>query len=60
MTPNEKRIREIVQDQMKLEQHQRRTHASALQIDDSRVDAYRQIVQVLTGIDIFIHALGAS
>jgi hypothetical protein len=51
MTDPEKlhRITEIVQDQMALEAHQKKTDAEASEIRFSRADAYRHIVQVITG-----------
>ena len=51
MTDTEKlrRITEIVQDQMALEAHQQRTKAEGREILFGRADAYRYIVEAVTG-----------
>ena len=51
MTDAEKllRITEIVQDQIALESHQARTGSTFSEIEFGRADAYRYIVEVVTG-----------
>ena len=44
---------EIIQDQMALEKHQRTHGADFDSIELGRVDAYRHIVRLVTGVDIF-------
>jgi hypothetical protein len=52
MEQEAQRIREIIEDQLKLEKHQRDNDATFFQIENSRVDAYAHIVQLVTGISI--------
>lgn len=54
MTQDEqyRQITQIIQDQRALEEHQRNDPVTFDQIEFSRVDAYRQIVLVVTGVDI--------
>jgi hypothetical protein len=51
MTDREKlqRITQIVEDQIALEAHQIKTRATPYQIEFGRADAYRHIVEVVTG-----------
>lgn len=50
--PELERIKEIIEDQRALEKHQRAHGAEFDSIEFGRVDAYRHIVQLLTGLDI--------
>lgn len=54
MTQDEqyRQITQIIQDQLALEEHQRNEPVTLDQIQFSWVDAYRQIVRVVTGVDI--------
>jgi hypothetical protein len=55
MEQEAQRIRDIIEDQLKLERYQRENDATFLQIENSRVEAYQHIVQLVTGIDIFTY-----
>jgi flagellar biosynthesis/type III secretory pathway M-ring protein FliF/YscJ len=59
MTQDEqyRQITQIIQDQIALEEHQRNDPVTFNQIQFSRVDAYRQIVRVVTGVDIVLSKL---
>jgi len=54
------RITQIIQDQMQLERQRRKNNATFKQIEDSRVNAYQQIVHVVTGVDIFAQGCAVS
>ncbi len=54
--PELDRIKEIIQDQIALEKHQREHGAGFDEIEFGRVDAYRHIVQLVAGVDIYVAA----